>query len=224
MSPVMFLHGLIGGVATFPLTSGLLLLAIVVIRFDRSWPSWLLLVGAAAAFTAISADFLWVLAAERGWLQRTGLLEGDGKPESVSIIDVPSQRRDYGSNIGNIKVRFSDGHSEVWTSLGRCIYAYVSPTGLVGWTRYTSRNDYAKPVNSILRVRFLSGRIKDFEAYPYIEEWGFADNDSAVIIKARGRDAPAYYVKYSLGTGKLVESVACTPKDQLPKWAQPYAD
>jgi hypothetical protein len=112
----------------------------------------------------------------------------------------------------------------VWTSLGRCMYAHVSRTGLVGWTRYTSRNDYGKPVNSFLRVRFLSGRIKDFEAYPYIEEWGFADNDSAVIIKARGRDAPAYYVKYSLGTGKLVESVACIPNDQLPEWAQPYAD
>jgi hypothetical protein len=86
------------------------------------------------------------------------------KPESVSIIDVPSERRDHGSSIGNIKVRFSDGHSEVWTSLGRCMYAHVSSTGLVGWTRYTSRNHYGRPVNSILRVRFLSGRIKDFEA------------------------------------------------------------
>ncbi len=108
------------------------------------------------------------------------------KPESVSIVDVPSERRDSVSNIGNIKVRFSDGHSEVWTSDGRCMYALVSPTGLVGWTLYISRNDYGRPVNSILRVRFLSGQIKDFEAPPYIEKWGFADNDSAVIIKARG--------------------------------------
>jgi hypothetical protein len=149
------------------------------------------------------------------------------KPESVFIIDVPSERRDYGSNIGNIKVRFSDGYSEVWTSLGTCMYAQVSPTGLVGWTLYTSRNDYGRPVNSILRVRFLSGDTKGFEAYPYIEQWGFADDDSAVIIKARGghADAPAYYVKYSLGTGKLLESVDfCTPYDQLPKWALPYAD
>jgi hypothetical protein len=149
------------------------------------------------------------------------------KPESVFIIDVPSERRDYGSNIGNIKVRFSDGDSEVWTSLSTCMYAQVSPTGLVGWTLYTSRNDYGRPVNSILRVRFLSGDTKDFETYPYIEQWGFADDDSAVIIKARGghADAPAYYVKYSLGTGKLLENVDfCTPYDQLPKWALPYAD
>jgi len=150
------------------------------------------------------------------------------KPKSVSIIDVPSERCDYGTNIGNIKVRFSDGHSEVWTSLGRCMYAHVSPTGLVGWTRYTSRNDYGEPVNSILRVRFLSGRIKDFEAAlngPFIEEWAFADNDSAIIIKSRGRHGPAYYVKYSLRTGELIESVGIsTPNDRLPKWAQPYAD
>ena len=51
------------------------------------------------------------------------------KPTRVSIIDVPSERRDYGTNIGNIKVRFSDGHSEVWTSLGRCMYAHVSRAG-----------------------------------------------------------------------------------------------
>ena len=149
------------------------------------------------------------------------------KPERVSIVDVPSERRDSVSNIGNIKVRFSDGHSEVWTSDGRCMYALVSPTGLVGWTLYISRNDYGRPVNSILRVRFLSGQIKDFEAPPYIEKWGFADNDSAVIIKARGGlpNAPAYYVKDSLDTGKLLESVDfCTPNDQLPEWAQPYAD
>jgi hypothetical protein len=69
-------------------------------------------------------------------------------PESVTIIDVPSERRDYGTNIGNIKVRYSDGHSEVWTSLGRCMYAHVSPTGLVGWTRYTSRNFLASQLTT----------------------------------------------------------------------------
>jgi hypothetical protein len=149
------------------------------------------------------------------------------KPMSVSIIDVPSERRDYGTNIGNIKVRFSDGHSEVWTSFGKCMYAAVSATGLVGWTRYTFRNYWGEPVNSILRVRFVSGRIKDFEAAangPFIEKWDFADNDSAVIIKSRGRHGPAYYGKYSLRTGKLTESVGIVPNDQLPKWAQPYAD
>jgi hypothetical protein len=150
------------------------------------------------------------------------------RPTSVSIVDVPSERRDYGTNIGNIKVQFSDGHSEVWTSLGRCMYAHVSTTGLVGWTRYTGRNHYGEPVNDTLRIRFLEGTTRDFRAYPngpFIEEWAFANNDSAVVIKSRGRHGPAYYVKYSLHTGELIESVGIsTPKEQLPKWAQPYAD
>jgi hypothetical protein len=104
-------------------------------------------------------------------------------PKSVTIIDVPQERRDYATHIGNIKVRFADGHSEIWTSLGRCMDAQVSPTGLVGWTRFSERNYYQEPVNRTLRVRFLNGRVKDFEAYPngpFIEEWAFADDHSAV--------------------------------------------
>jgi len=85
MSPVVFLHGFIGGVATLAVTAALLSLSLVVIRFDRAWPSWLLLIGATAAFIAIAADFLWVVAAERGWLQRSGLLEGDALSPVLSI-------------------------------------------------------------------------------------------------------------------------------------------
>jgi hypothetical protein len=98
--------------------------------------------------------------------------------------------------------------------------------GLVGWTHYTARNDYQEPVNNTLRIRFLDGSIKDFQAYPngpFIEEWAFVDNDSAVVIKSRGRHGPAYYIKHSLRTGNVIESVS-TPYDRLPKWAQPYAD
>jgi hypothetical protein len=146
-------------------------------------------------------------------------------PKSVSIVDVASERRDAGYNIGNIKVRFSDGQSEVWTSLGRCMLANVSPTGLVGWTRYTVRNHYGEPVNNILRVRFRDGRIKDFQHGPFIEEWGFVDSDSAVVIKSRGRHGPASYIKYSLHTGKVMGSVdLSTPYGQMPSWAQPFAD
>jgi hypothetical protein len=147
------------------------------------------------------------------------------RPTAVSIIDVPSERRDYGTNIGNIKVRFSDGHSEVWTSLGKCMYAHVSPSGLVGWTRYTSRNHYGEPVNGILRVRFLDGHTKDFQHGPFIEEWAFVDSDSAAVIKSRGRHGPAHYIKYDLRTGKVLGGVGfSTPYDQMPSWAQPFAD
>jgi hypothetical protein len=149
------------------------------------------------------------------------------KPQSVTIVDVPRERRDYGTNIGNIKVRFSDGRSEVWTSRGRCLHAHVSPNGVVGWTRYTTRNDHQEPVNNTLRIRFLDGSIKDFQVLrgPFIEEWSFADRDSAVVIKSRGRHGPAYYSKHSLRTGRVIDSVdVSTPYNRLPTWAQPFAD
>ena len=76
MTPVSMLHGAIGGVATLVVTSLLLLVAAFIVRFDRSWPSRLLLVGASASVIYIWSDFLWVTAFERGWLQRFNLLEG----------------------------------------------------------------------------------------------------------------------------------------------------
>jgi hypothetical protein len=54
------------------------------------------------------------------------------KPKSATIIDVPSERRDYGISIGNVQVRFSDGHTEIWTSGGKCLMPHVSPNGYVG--------------------------------------------------------------------------------------------
>jgi hypothetical protein len=85
MSPVVFLHGFIGGVATLSVTAGLFSLSLVVIRFDRAWPSWLLLIGAGAAFIAISSDFLLILAFDRGWLRSAGLLDGDALSSAVAI-------------------------------------------------------------------------------------------------------------------------------------------
>ena len=73
MAPVVVLHVLIGGLATFVVAVALLGLAIVVIRSQRSWPSWLLFVGAVATFLAISSQLTWMFAGEHGWLQRTGL-------------------------------------------------------------------------------------------------------------------------------------------------------
>ena len=148
-----------------------------------------------------------------------------GKPTGVTIVDVPTERRNYGTNIGNVKVRFTDGHSEVWTSLGRCMYAHVSPTGLVGWTRYTTRNHYGEPVNSILRVRFHDGTLKDFQHGPFIEEWAFTDDDTTVVIKSRGRHGPATYIKYDLRTRKVIDAVGRSALyHDMPNWAQPFAD
>lgn len=150
------------------------------------------------------------------------------KPTSVTIVDVPAERRDYGISIGNVKVRFIDGHTELWSKSGKCLMPQVSRSGHVGWTRFVARNDYQEPVNDVLRVRFPDGRVRDFRSCPsgpFIEQWAFADDDSTVIIKSRGRHGPAYYVKYDLSTGRLIGSDdRSTDYHDLPKWAQPYAD
>ncbi|PYL09372.1 MAG: hypothetical protein DME34_02850 [Verrucomicrobia bacterium] len=155
-------------------------------------------------------------------IARLVLSEPTPIPTSVAIIDVPTERRNYGTNIGNIKVTFSDGHSEMWTPAGKCMYAKVSSSGLVGWTRYTGRNAHGEPVNDVLRIRYRDRRAKDFRHGPFIEDWGFADDDSAVVIKSRGRHGPARYIKYALLSGKVIESVDIY--EPLPRWAQPYAD
>jgi hypothetical protein len=147
-------------------------------------------------------------------------------PESASIVDVPSERRNYGYHIGNVKVRYTDGHTEMWTRGGKCLMPQVSAKGHVGWTRYTDRNDYREPVNNILRIRFPDGRIRDFEANgSFIEEWAFEDNDSAVVIKSSGRHGPSSFVKYDLFTGLRLGVVGGSiTYPNLPEWAQPFAD
>src|SRR5438045_3605095 len=68
-------------------------------------------------------------------------------------------------------------------------------------------------------------KCQDFQHGPFIEEWAFADSDSAVIIKSRGRHGPAHYIKYDLRTGQVIDSVGLsTPYDRMPTWAQPFAD
>jgi hypothetical protein len=73
MAPVVVLHVLIGGLLTFVIAAVFSLVAIVLVRFEPSWPSWLLLIGALAAFIAISSHSGWEFAGKHRWLQRTGL-------------------------------------------------------------------------------------------------------------------------------------------------------
>jgi hypothetical protein len=64
------------GAAAVAVAAITLLAAAVVFRFDRSWPSSLLLVGAVALFVVTFFDFAIGVAFEHGWLQRTFLMQG----------------------------------------------------------------------------------------------------------------------------------------------------
>ncbi len=152
----------------------------------------------------------------------------DARPVKAEIVDVPAERRDWGVPIGNVKVTFSDGHTEMWTKEGKAIHAKVSKTGIVGWSRYAQRNSHEEPVNSKLRLLLSEKDIKDFDAAssgPYIEKWDFADNDTVVVIMSRGRHGPASYVKYDIRSGNLLDSAGLgLPNKTLPEWTKPLGD
>ena len=148
-------------------------------------------------------------------------------PKSASIIDVPSERRDSGISIGNVKVLFTGGHTEMWTKLGRAEIPKVAKSGLVGWITFTERNDLGWAVTNTLRVCWPpDGNHKDFttEAFPFIENWDFADNETTVIIKSRGSHGPAEFLKYRLADGKVLGEAYGGPGHELPAWAKPYKD
>ncbi|GEP45921.1 hypothetical protein BGE01nite_52120 [Brevifollis gellanilyticus] len=146
-------------------------------------------------------------------------------PVSAEIVEVPAERRDWGEVIGNVRVKFKDGHTEMWTKNGKCLHVLRSDSGLVGWSRYTRRNDHGEPVNNMLRVMISPEQWKDVKTDLFIEDWGFADGDTTVILKTRGRHGPSYIQRFLLKTGELLnETKGSGPHAATPDWAKPYAD
>ena len=148
-------------------------------------------------------------------------------PQSASIVDVPTERRDAGWRIGNVKVVFSDGHSEMWTKLGRALIPEVANSGLVGWVTFRVRSWHYGPYDDTLRIIWPDEHHCDYKAdatYPYIEKWGFANQDTSVVIKARAAHGSADYLEYDLKSGKLVDHAHGLLGQALPTWAQPYSD
>ena len=65
--------------------------------------------------------------------------QSGSQPISAEVVDIPAAQAQFGIKAGNIKVSFSDGHTEVWTHSGDCRSAKVSPKGNVGWIRIAKR-------------------------------------------------------------------------------------
>jgi hypothetical protein len=159
-------------------------------------------------------------------------------PKDVSIIVVPS--RSDGGKTGNVKVTFTDGHTEVLTHTGDCYDAKVSPKGNVGWIRSAKMvpltdekglNPQGKmgALNSdSLVIRLLNGRTKKFPPLgenTFIGDWRFGDDDKTLILRSRGFHGPSSYVQYDLASGKVIDSRGpdYTPYAELPPWAKPLA-
>jgi hypothetical protein len=152
--------------------------------------------------------------------------------KDVSIIVVP---RPGGREIGNVKVTFSDGHTEVLTHTGDCYNAKVSPNGNVGWIRVGKSERVPSPRRMIqtgkdsLVVRLPDGTTKKFPPFGEnvnIMNWKFADDDKAVIVRSMGHHGPSSYVQYDLASGKVIDSrgPGYTPYAKLPPWAKLLAD
>jgi hypothetical protein len=152
--------------------------------------------------------------------------------KDVSIIVVPS--RSDARKIGNVKITFADGHSEVLTHTGDCYNAKVSLKGNVGWIRVAKMEIISPSVKAIalnndsLVLRLPDGRIKKFPPFDenrFIEDWTFAADNKTIILRSMGYHGPSSFVQYDLASGKVIDSrgPAYTPYAKLPPWAKPLA-
>jgi len=142
------------------------------------------------------------------------------------IID---SKEDFGMGgaIGNVKVTFTDGHTEMWTLQGRSQNPHVSSAGQVGFLLYQKREYRNYPIFDTLRVVWPDEHHRDYKAddsYPYIEQWAFVDDNAAVVIQSRAAHGPADFLKYDLATGKVLGHANAGSGEALPDWAKPYAD
>src|ERR1700761_6912671 len=98
-------------------------------------------------------------------------------PKDAVIVDAIGSVNGEGEPIGNVKVVFTDGHSEMWTKRGECMFPRVSRTGQVGWMRVSTRDEHNIPDYSTIRVCWPDGHYKDYgfdAGAPYLEDWNFS--------------------------------------------------
>jgi hypothetical protein len=148
------------------------------------------------------------------------------RPVSAEIV-VAGDGGQYPEPIGNVRVKYSDGTTDLWTTKGDCSLPRVSPTGMVGWTV----NDPATPyigtrtmrLNNLLvlvRAGKVIGKITGTKTS--IEDWGFLEDPSRVVLCSRWPHGPADCELHEIKTGALIQSVKENATD-LPDWAKPFA-
>ena len=105
--------------------------------------------------------------------------------------------------------------------------AKVSKGGDVGWSVWTDSfpGRYGHSYE-ILRLRGRDGAIKEFKPNAFfIEDWGFGDDDKAIVIESMKHHGPYSFIEYDVATGKVLDSVdGYRDYADLPAWAKPYSD
>jgi hypothetical protein len=150
-------------------------------------------------------------------------------PKSATVVNQASDVT--GWEVGDIQVTFTDGHTELFTKNEKCGRPHVSGKGDVGWSVWNDfttddPDDRYHHTSETLRLRLRDGTIKNFKPNEiFITDWGFVDDDSAVVIASMEHHGSTSFIKYDIATGRELGSVDYyVPYDQLPKWAQPYSD
>ena len=143
------------------------------------------------------------------------LYAASGKVQSAKIVAQDGQ----GNFFGDVQVTYADGSTELLTHGGKCSTIHVTSTGAVGWVQGT-------PEGGKVVIRLPDGKTKEFlpDPGPFIVDWGFADNDTAVVIKTAGAHGPAFCIKYAIETGKVTGKTGPMGYEKMPKWAQPFSD
>lgn len=147
---------------------------------------------------------------------------------STEVVDIPSAHADSGIKAGDIKITFGDGRTEVVSKNGNCMQPHVSGKGDVGWIHCTGFDRKGYALNDKIVVRSSDGREKEFKPparAPFIGEWNFAADGSAIVLQSMSFHGPSSYIRYDLATGKVTNKKdGRDDSEPLPKWAQPLSN
>ena len=144
-----------------------------------------------ARFLTITVALVLVCAATAG--------DASPRPTAARIVPVKGEPDDW---VGNVSVRFSDGHRESWTAKGHCMIPKVAQSGLVGWTHAIGPHSRGGWMNNELRIARAGRLIAVFQAdNAFIDFWTFADSDTCVVLRGVNVHGPTWIKKYRLDTG-----------------------
>jgi hypothetical protein len=150
------------------------------------------------------------------------------KPVSACIVNWRGEvQKDEMRRVGNVRVRFTDGHREMWTHHGRAMLAKVSKGGLVGWTYAATQNlapDHPWMNGSLILAR--RGRVlAKLEADDaFIEVWGFTDNDTCIVMRSRMLHGPSVIEKFNIATKERIGRCSNSDPTSMEDWALPFWD
>jgi hypothetical protein len=148
------------------------------------------------------------------------------KPVKAVVIPTKSGQSSEVNQVGNIKITFDDGHSEVVTTDGQCTGAEVSKRGDIVWDHFTGSDRMGYPIDEKLILRTVDGKTRELKpetGYPYVRNSGFSPDQSAVVVMWGGRHSTPIFLKYAIATGKVTERSEVGDYNKLPKWAKPIA-